>query len=172
MLMLNKYLKFSFLMVIVMFASQIVSGQSEYNTKAKIVFHVSKLIQWPALGSEVTIGAVGKSPTKNELKKLIEAGATIQSKKTKLNQYEPGAIGKCDILLVLMSAKNQFSTIKNSVKGKNTLIITEWGSGIEDGGCINIIISGGKVKIELSENNLSAYGLKAQSSLKKLAVLR
>ncbi|MDG3084912.1 YfiR family protein [Vibrio hannami] len=95
----------------------------------------------------------------NTLKKQI-----VKSRPIKTRQITAPESG-CHTLFVTKAVSNNFI---NSTEFKNSMIVGQQSSFIADGGHISFFLAGGKIRFEVSPENLSNAGIKLSSKVLRL----
>lgn len=148
---------------------------TEYQIKAAFLFNFAKFVDWPATAfqspnSSIIVGVFGDDPFGNDLeltlaeKKINERGFLIK-RFSDLKQLE-----YCHILFISRSEKKRIAPILSTVAKKPTLTVAdEIERFCPQGGMINFVMSGKKVRFEISNPSAQQASLKISSKLLRLA---
>jgi len=139
-----------------------------------MIFNFIKYTQWPEDESrnDFIIGIVGNpdiysSMTLSYGGKIFKGNRTIVVKLFK-NASE---IPDCDVIFVDNSKSKEFDAIREKVKGKETLVITDQRGLGSRGSCINFRTVDGKLRYEINQKALESARLRLSNSLTSMAIL-
>ncbi|MBI1764110.1 MAG: YfiR family protein [Acidobacteria bacterium] len=147
---------------------------SEYQVKAAFLFNFAKFVEWPAetfndASAPFVIGLLGDDPFGNTLDQAINGkainGHPLLIKRLKRGQNLRG----CHILFISSSERGRWAQIFESLRGASVLTIGEAEQFTEQGGLINFVIEGGKVRFEINAEPAEQCHLKISSRLQILA---
>ena len=146
----------------------------EYQIKAAFVFNFAKFVDWPAAAfsnenGPFYIGVLGDDPFDKDLE-LTVSGKQINNHKLVVKRFGSGKKPEfCHILFVSRSERKDWPQILEALKGQPVLTV---GDGIEkfgqQGGMINLIMVGKKVRFEINQPAAEKARLKIGSRLLKL----
>ncbi len=141
--------------------------------KAAFLYRFCLMVKWPSNmeSGDFKIGIMGNSPVKKELETFAQTRKINGRKIVIVNVQGPDAIGKCNIIFVSNSSKNSIAALSAAAANKGTMILTESPGFANKGAAINFLVSGGKLKFELSEKSMESAGLRASRELMGLAIL-
>ncbi|MBI4659408.1 MAG: YfiR family protein [Verrucomicrobia bacterium] len=149
---------------------------TEYQIKAAFLFNFAKFVEWPATAfptetSPFCIGILGDDPFRKDLELTI-SGKKIGNRSLVIKRF-PNArkIEFCHILFISPSENRELRQILDSLKGLATLTV---GDKIEQfceqGGMIDLIMAGNKVRFRINQHIAEKAGLKVSSRLLKLGI--
>jgi hypothetical protein len=148
---------------------------TEYQLKAAFLFNFAMFVEWPQQAfiertSPLVIGVLGENPFHDDLAK------TLQNKKIDEHPIVvkeirlPAEATNCHLLFISASEKKRLPEILQSVKGTSVLTVSEMERFTEDGGMINFVLIGTKVRFQINKETAAAAGLRISSKLMNLAV--
>ncbi|HKQ39797.1 MAG TPA: YfiR family protein [Verrucomicrobiae bacterium] len=149
---------------------------TEYDIKAAVLFNLGQFVDWPANAfasaeSPLIIGVVGQNPFGRSLDRAVE-GEMIQKRRIVVKYSETvDAIGPCHILFISRSEARKLPEILKTLKGKNTLTVSDMGQFAQNGGMVNLVTAGDRVRMIVNAPQLEAAGLRASSKLLRIAEL-
>jgi hypothetical protein len=137
-----------------------------------MVYNFTRYVEWPVSGSnEFVIGVVGNKDVYNTL-------TTWYSGKSKGAQTYVIKIFKsaedvtdCAVLFIDKTKSGEFASIKEKVKGKGTLIVTDRDGLGAKGSTINFTTVDNKLKFELNHKAFESANLKVSGALASMAIL-
>jgi hypothetical protein len=156
------------------------TSASEYEVKAAFVYNFLKFVDWPTnafptQNSPYIIAVLGRDPFDNPetggnfLDSAIN-GKVINERKIIIQRYEGiSEVGACHLLFISKLEKDRLKDIFASLDEKNILTISETDGFCEQGGVINLVRQGGKVRFEINLQAASRAGLKISSKLLSVA---
>jgi hypothetical protein len=139
----------------------------DYGIHANIVYRFTKYINWPpeARKGDFIIGIVGETPLYGELKKLT-ASKKVGNQQIVVKQLSPyDNTYECALLFISEKESRYLKRIVGITAKKPILIVSEDEGLAKKGSCINLMISGGRLKLEFNINNMEKRNLDAASEL-------
>ncbi len=140
--------------------------------KALFVYNFTKKMEWPKnrqIGDFI-IGVVGNSPIINELKAFTH-NKTVGAQAIVIEEIlTSGEYAKYNIIYVPAKASSQVETIKEQVKGKGVLVVTDKQGLAHTMSDINFVKIDGQQKFEINANHLKEQGLIATRDLLSLGI--
>ena len=142
----------------------------DYAIQANIIYRFTKYIDWP--DSKKTgyfiIGIVGDSPLTDELKNFI-VNKTAGNQKIVVKKFAASAeTFNCHILFVSEDESGSLKKIAVRTAGNPILIVSESDGLALKGSCINFIIAGDHLKLEINKTNIEQRNLNIASELLQL----
>jgi hypothetical protein len=148
---------------------------SEYQLKAAFLFNFAKFVEWPPEvfsepAAPIVIGIIGENPFGKDLEdivrdKKINARALIIKPIVSLDDGK-----KCHLLFISTSEKNRLPEIFQVLGKASVLTVGETDQFTQNGGVINFVREGNKIRFEISDDAAKRAGLKISSKLLNLAV--
>lgn len=148
---------------------------TEYQIKAAFLFNFAKFVNWPPGAFEqptspLVLGVLGDNPFHEDLARMLQ-NKSIDAHPLVVREYPSGSqITNCHILFISASEKKQFPDILKHLKGHSVLTVSETERFIEDGGMINFVLQGGKIRLQINNDAAVEAGLKISSKLLSLAL--
>ena len=148
-------------------------GPAEYTVKATLLYKLSKFVKWPSEAFDksdapITLCVLGDDPFEDALD-------IIKDKRVKGRPFLIGkssdilSDGECHIIFVSSSEKENLDTVLSSLKNRFILTVSDIEGFARQGGMINFIIAGKKVRLEINLAVAKRAGLKISSRLLNLA---
>jgi len=173
--------------------------RGQYDTKAGYLLNFMEFIEWPSdsfpeTNSPIVLGVIGQDPFGAELDKLQDT--VVSGRKLKIRRFKgalefrgeetPGRrqdslalkrakkiaeLRSCHMLFVSTSENNFLPMIFKPLKGASVLTVSESASETfaREGGVINLLDGGDKVRIEINLDAAERARLKISSKLLSLA---
>ena len=129
------------------------------------------MIEWPAHLREgpFVIGILGESDIQNELEAYTR-DKTLDSRNIQIERYEsPGDVNGCHVLFIPFSQTRLIYEVITCLGDNSALLITERAGALKAGSAVNFILTGEKMKFEISAENAERQGLKINTHLSELA---
>jgi uncharacterized protein DUF4154 len=151
------------------------SQPTEYQIKAAFIFNFARFIEWPPKAfsrttSPLVIGILGENPFHNDLQRTI-GGKTVDDHPLVINELSsPAEATNCHILFISTSEKPRLPQILNVLKGASVLTVGEMDRFTENGGMINFVQEGTKIRFQINNGAATSAGLKISSKLLSLAL--
>jgi len=148
-------------------------AQNVYAVHANIIYRFTKYINWPddKKNGDFVIGVVGDTPLYDELKIFISnksaAGQPFVIKKFSAN----ATAYNCQILFVCDDESRSVKRIAAVTAGTPILLVTESEGLSRKGSCINFIIVGDHLKLEINKTNIERRSLNIASELLTLGIV-
>lgn len=163
----------------------------EYEIKAVYLYNFLLFVDWPEPNGisqtdenkppiekqpekTITIGIIGKDPFGDNFNQV--EGKLIKSKNKRLAIKRFGSfrsqqdLSKCDLLFVCSSETNNIDKILESIKRNKVLTVGETSDFLEEGGIINLLEVGTKIRWEINRTPAKKSGLKIHAQLLRSAV--
>lgn len=149
-------------------------GQGQIHKLQSIfIYNFTKHIEWPTQGRQgnFTIGVIGSTPLKQELKNLA-SNKQVDNRALEVKEYSSvNAIDGPQILFISKSQADKLEAIKNKLGNSPTLTICESPGAAKNGIAINFVVRNNRQKFELNPSAAKNHNLKVSGYLEKLAIL-
>ncbi|MEM9855804.1 MAG: YfiR family protein [Bacteroidota bacterium] len=154
-----------------LFLSFSTTDRPEHELHAMMVYNFTKYVEWPNLNDQFTIGVLGNSKVFQTLEHWYH-GRLRGGKKFEVVEYKSvdDALS-CHILYYGGSSKDEFRQIKEKVKDKPTLLITNRSGFGREGSSINFKTVAGNLKFEINQKAIEAAKLRVSNQLTALAIV-
>jgi hypothetical protein len=146
----------------------------ERRIKAAFLYKFSGYVEWPAAAfphpeTPVTIGIADDEPLAAELASMV-AGRTSAGRPISVVQLDPGdRPERLHILFIAQSEAPRIRSWVESLRGAPVLVVTESERALSEGSMVNFVLSGGRVRFEISVPNAEQNGLRLSSGLLAVA---
>jgi hypothetical protein len=140
--------------------------------KAIFVYKFLQTIQWPA-GKPVDkylIGVVGNGAIRNELTALATV-KKVQSKDIVVETYNTAKAAQYHIIYETKDASHETEKLSQEAVKNGSVLITEAPGLSSNGSFLNMIVSGGKIKFEMSRQRFSDSKVRTSKELEMLAIM-
>jgi hypothetical protein len=146
---------------------------SESDVKAAFLYNFTKFVEWPSAAfadarSPLKICVLGEDPFGKTLRALMdeEVGGRPLSLLRLDNLSNPAA---CHVLFISRSEKKRLPQILAALGETPVLTVGDTPEFLEQGGIINFILEGSKVRFEINQEAAERVGIKISSKLLALA---
>jgi hypothetical protein len=140
--------------------------------QANYLYNIAKLVEWKDESmrkGNFIIGVIGNTNLYQELIKQYST-RTIGRQPIEVRMLPRTAdVEQCHILFVGRTDLALLPAIYKNMKGKPTMVVTEYGGALDDGAVVNFVKVDNLLKYELSISNAHKHGLVVGSTLKNLA---
>lgn len=145
----------------------------EYDVKAAFLFNFTKFVEWPPAAftdehSSLRICVLGENPFGKALHVLMDeevAGRRL----TLLHVDKLNNLEACHVLYVSRSERGRLAHILGDLRGVPVLTVGDTAGFIDQGGMINFVLEGSKVRFDVNLEAAERAGLKISSRLLALA---
>ena len=137
-----------------------------------MMFNFTRYVQWPSVsGNEFVIGVVGNKEVYNTLTTWY-GGKPKGTQTFAIKFFKSAAeMTDCAVVFIDKSKSGEFEAIKDKVKGKGTLLVTDRDGLGARGSAINFTTVDNKLKFELNQKAIEASNLKVAGALSSMAIL-
>jgi hypothetical protein len=155
-------------------AARAQASASEYAVKAAFLYNFTKFVEWPADAftgehSQFKVCVLGEDPFGKSLG--VIAGESVAGRRISLLRTgEIKAPEGCHILFISRSERDRLSQVLADLKQEPVLTVGDTGGFLDQGGIINFILEGGKVRFEINQEAAERAGIKISSKLLRLAI--
>ena len=161
-----------FLVISLTILPLLVFSQNE-KLKAVFIYNFTKYISWPAGQSgDFTIGVLGSPAMSQELKGYV-ASRKVGTMSIKVVDFaSAGALQNCHLVYIPASNNGSLGSVISKYKTSPVVVVADSPGSIDSGAGINFIVDGGKQKFEVRKANLEKNGLKVNSELLKMGIVK
>lgn len=151
--------------------------QREAKIKAVYLYQFIRYVTWPesAFASEkapLVVGAVGNDPVNPFIRRIAAQRDAGNRPLVFLPVESVEQAQKCHILFLPDSVPvNTSRELLQAVRGRPTLVVSEFAPNVLPGGVVTFVIAGNNVRLQLSMKSAAARGLKVSSQLAKIATV-
>jgi hypothetical protein len=146
---------------------------SEYDVKALFLFNFTKFVEWPAAAftdehSPLKLCVLGENPFGKALKVLT--GEEVGGRKLTFVHLESvNNLETCHAVFISRSERDRLPQILAGLHNAPVLTVGESPAFIDQGGMINFIIEGSKVRFDVNQEAAERAGIRISSRLLALA---
>jgi len=143
---------------------------TEYQIKAAFIFNFAKFVEWPAAAlpkstSPIIIGVLGENPFRDNLEKTIH-NKTVDDHPLLVKLFRSVAEAtNCHILFISSPEAPRLPQILKTLQGASILTVGEMDRFTENGGMINFVFDGNKIRFKINNEVATRAGLKISSKL-------
>jgi hypothetical protein len=143
---------------------------SEYQVKGAFLVKFAMFVEWPVKSfpdarTPITVGILGEDPFGGDfetaLKSEVANGRHFELKRFKKLQE----LTDCHMIFVCAPESQQLPEILQATRDKAVLIVGDRDRFAHEGGMVNFIKEGGKVRFEVNTSAIDAHGLKMSAKL-------
>jgi len=151
------------------------SKPTEYEVKAAYLYNFGRFVEWPSRTGmaqlhSFNICVVGQdhfgAALSNTLADETIAGKTVAIKRIQGAQEATN----CQILFISTSEESQLKQILTVLKGSSVLTVSDMPQFSRQGGMVQFVLDGSRVRFEINLASAERAGLTLSSELLKLAV--
>jgi hypothetical protein len=145
----------------------------EYDVKAAFLFNFTKFVEWPLAAytdehSPLKLCVLGENPFGKALKVLLDE--EVGGRRLAFTHLETATnLETCHVLFVSRSERDRLPQILAGLHNAPVLTVGEMPAFIDQGGMINFILEGSKVRFDVNQEAAERAGLKISSRLLALA---
>ncbi|HSS77572.1 MAG TPA: YfiR family protein [Thermoanaerobaculia bacterium] len=146
---------------------------SEYDVKAAFLFNFTKFVEWPSAAftdehSPLRICVLGENPFGKTLRVLAEEEAAGR-RLSVIHLDKLTSLETCHVLFVSRSERDRLPQALAAVHSAPVLTVGDTAGFIDQGGMINFILEGSKVRFDVNQEAAERAGIKISSRLLALA---
>jgi YfiR/HmsC-like len=146
---------------------------SEYDVKAAFLYNFTKFVDWPPWAfhndrSTVRLCVLGDDPFGESLREIAE-GEVAGRRLTVLSVPAMNDPAGCQILFVSRSERERLPEILAAVRDAPVMTVSDTKGFLEQGGIINFVLEGSRVRFEINQEAADRARLKISSRLLRLA---
>jgi hypothetical protein len=148
----------------------------EYEIKAAFLYNFTKFVDWPAqtfanADAPIVIGVLGDSPCVQALERLVK-DRKVNGRTIVVRRIASAAEAKLTQMLFVSSAQEaQFAALEPALQSLPVLTVGESPGFASQGGAIDFVPQGDKIRFEININAAEHAGLKISAQLQKLAAV-
>jgi hypothetical protein len=152
------------------------AASTEYQVKAAYLFNFAKFVEWPtgafrSPNSPLVICVLGLNPFGSDLEGSI-AGKTVGGHRLQISNLPHGLdASSCQIVFIASSEKGQMREILQSLTGASVLTVSDTSGFTDDGGMINFVLEGERVRFEANVDAAEHAHLRLSARLLTVAKL-
>lgn len=146
---------------------------SEYDIKAAFLYNFTKFVEWPASTfederSSFRICILGEDPFGKSLRDIaVEPVAGRKITLVGMANLKPES---CHVLFISRSERSRMPQILQDLGDAPVLTVADTSGFLEEGGIINFVLEGSKVRFQINQEAAERAGIKISSKLLRLAV--
>lgn len=152
-------------------------AEREAKIKAVYLYQFIRYVTWPESAFQgekapLIVGAVGNDPVNPFIRRIAAQRDAGNRPLLFLPVESVEQAKRCHILFVSDSVPVDTSRVfVEAVKGRPTLVVSEFAPNILPGRVITFVIAGNNVRLQLSMKSAASRGLKVSSQLAKIATV-
>lgn len=145
---------------------------SEDAVKAAFLHRFAAYVEWPAsneAGADFVIAVAGADGVLQELQRLLPRVTVQQRPARAVVASRPEHVADARILFVGQQGAAGRRALIAAAARRHVLVVTDGPGGLEDGGAINFVRDGRRVRFEISLAAAERHGLRINSDLLSVA---
>ncbi len=146
----------------------------EYEIKAAFLYNFTKFIEWPQqsfpdANAPIVIGVLGDSPGQPALLQFVK-DRRINGRAIVVRRVESAQEASAtQLLFVATGQEARFEQLQAAISAIPVVTVGESQAFVSDGGAINFVLEGDKVRFEVNTTSADHAGVKISAQLLKLA---
>lgn len=148
----------------------------QYQVKAVFLFNLTNFIDWPApadrqSSSTFTIGILGPDPFNDALENVVK-GEKTKGRAITIHQFaglDDLNQDACDLLFINSEMLQIWPQIRSIARSRGILTVSDVKGFCSRGGIVNLLVSAGKINIEININEARRNGFDISAKLLKVA---
>jgi uncharacterized protein DUF4154 len=145
--------------------------QDELAVRAAFVFNLTKYVEWPHGGHQLTIGFLGEGPMGEALKQTLH-GKTSDSRPIDVMLHpSDAALERCNLLYVAYSSSRKNREVIEKLRNREVLTIGETDAFARDRGIVGLVKKGHQIQIQINLEAARVAGIKVSSRLLSVATV-
>ena len=168
---------FAFFLVFSLISENVITAQEKDFPEAKIkvayLFNFLRFVEWPIeYEIDTHICVIGNKKEYHDALNSLKS-QSIDSQNINVRVFndikDPQELFNCQIIFVTSTASHHQKFIINTLKGSKALTVGESNGFAQQGGMINFIRQGDKVRFEINLNAANEVGLRITSKILRIA---
>ena len=148
---------------------------TEYQIKAAFLYNFARFVTWPTTAfadsaSPFVFGILGSDPFGAELDEAVK-GHEIEGRPVRFNASVRSGAGSCQLLFVGASEAENLSSLLAALRARPILTVADILDFARQGGHIQFVTEGSKVRFEINVGSADRARLKIGSKLLRLATV-
>jgi YfiR/HmsC-like len=165
------------LLSVIVFPGQCIAQEAttnEYQLKAAYLFNFAKFVEWPTntfsdADTPLQICVIGLNPFGHGLEDSI-AGKTVGGRPIEISHKSDAVEARsCQIVFIGVSDKRQIPQLLRQLNGASVLTVGDTSGFTDDGGMINFVLEGDRVRFEANLDAAEHAHLKISARLLSVA---
>jgi len=162
-------------MLLALRAPVFASPSLEYEVKAAFLYNFVNFVSWPAgtfsePSDPVRVCVVGDDPFGPMLDRTMQGGVAAVTHPIIIERARDNdAAARCLVIFVPQSMARRAEQIVRSAGSRPVLFVGESADFLQQGGMINFVVDGGRVRFDVNVAAASAQGLTLSSRLLRVA---
>ena len=147
------------------------SAPSQFDVEAVYLFDFAKFVRWPADGArdQLTICVAGQKTYQDTLSRIV-AGERIGNRALNIRAIDrPEDEQGCSILFFDKSSRERLDRLLAAAAGKPMLTVSDIPSFLDQGGMIQFVLIGNRIRFSVDLRPVSRSGISLSSELLKVA---
>lgn len=147
---------------------------AEYPVKLAFLYNLTKFVEWPEgsyrdAGAPLAICIAGEDPFQADLEGELRA-RRVGGHPLEVRTVRPSDnLTSCRVVFIPVSARTLAAQIVKTLNGSSTLTVGEHDGFAAQGGIVNFLVEGNKLRLEVNRSAADRAGLKISSKLLNLA---
>ena len=146
----------------------------EHELKAAFIYNFTKFIEWPSnsfgdASTPFVVAVAGNTPCKTELDQIAKERKVNGRELVIKSVKSPEAVKGAQVLFVSANEEPRLKDWLAGAGNASALTIGESESFLKQGGMINFLLEGEKIRFEINIDQTDSAGLKVSAQLQKLA---
>lgn len=143
--------------------------QDENQVKAAFVFNLTKYVDWPQVGKDLTIGFVREGPMGKALYGTLSGKISGSRQIRVVLAPSEEALQQCDIVYVAYASSKKIREVVEHFGNRSILTVGDTDSFAKNGGMVGLVTRDDQVQIEVNLQAVEAAHLTMSSRLLSLA---
>jgi hypothetical protein len=144
---------------------------AEYELKAAFLYRFASFVEWPHgfARNSLCIGVIGRDPFGAELDRVV-LGRTVNGLPFRIRRFKSGQdVRGCEIVFISSSESSRLPSVLERLKGTPTLTVGDVPEFCDNGGMVNLRLSGDHVHLQINLEAAARSNLQLSSKLLNLA---
>lgn len=150
--------------------NQVQAADREFQLKAAFIYNIARMVEWPNTGEELVLCFFGEHKFGDTLKSF--KNKNVRNRSLRIHKAVPfEEIPSCNILFVSDGDQAVLNEIQPKTKNLPILTIGDTEGFAKNGGMVNLVSRGERIKIYINLKIAKQAQLKISSKLLSLAVI-
>lgn len=141
----------------------------ENQVKAAFVFNLTKFVDWPHAGKDLTIGFVGDGPMGNVLQEMLSGKLSGSRPIRVVLSPSEETLRECDVVFLAYGSSRKLREAIGDLANGSILTVGDTDSFVKSGGMVGLVTKGNQIQIQVNLQAVQAAHLTISSRLLSLA---
>ena len=146
-------------------------AQDEFAVRAAFIFNLTKYVEWPHAGNQLTIGFLGDGPMGEILKQTLSGKSSEARPINVVLAPSDVELEHCDLLYVAYASSRKNREVIERLHKREVLTVGETDGFVKERGMVGLVKKGNQIQIQINLEAARVAGIKVSSRLLSVATV-